>query len=165
MTENRMNHGHAAYTETAEVLIVEEQVKHNQRSRLTDSLSSVLHQAVVSTVARAADAPAVLGRDAQDSERKHWFVICGLTPPSWSTLVLLEWMRRREATALIYPALLTETAHELLPIAVVDHPRVRVMSASPSLNELQTWFGSVWPSAMTRRPGVGSESPPRMVSR
>jgi hypothetical protein len=164
MTENRMNHAHAAYIETAEVLIVEEQVKHNQRSRLTDSLSSFLDQTVVSTVARAADAPAVLGRDAQESGRKRWFVICGLTPPSWSTLVLFEWMRR-ETTALIYPALLTETAHELLPIAVVDHPRVRVMSASPSLTELQTWFGSVWPSAATGRLDVGSESPRGSVSR
>ena len=165
MTEHGKNHAHAAYIETAEVLIVEEQVEHNQRSRLTDSLSSFLDPAVVSTVARAADASAVLARDAQEPGRKHWFVICGLTPPSWSTLVLLEWMRRRETTALIYPALLTETAHELLPIAVVDNPRVRVMSASPSLTELQTWLGSVWPSAPTRRLDVGSESPCGMVSR
>ena len=57
--------------------------------------------------------------------------------------MLLEWIRRQESDTLIHPALLTETAHELLPIAIVDHPRVRVMSASPSLTELQTWFVSV----------------------
>ena len=56
MTENWMNHAHATLTDSAQVLIVEEQVKHHQRSRLTDSLSLILDRAVVTTVARAADA-------------------------------------------------------------------------------------------------------------
>lgn len=166
MTENWINHAHATLTDSAQVLIVEEQVKDHQRSRLTDSLSLILDQAVVTTVASATDAPAVLGREAQQGGRNDWFVICGLTPPSWSTLVLLEWIRRQESATLIYPALLTEMAHELLPITVVDHPRVRVMSASPSLTELRTWFASVWPSAATtRRLKTGSESPAGRASR
>ena len=82
---------------------------------------------------------------------------------SWSTLVLLEWIRRRGVAPVIHPALLTEVAHELLPIAVVDYPCVRVMSWSPSLTELQAWFRSVWPLATTRRLDVGSELPPRTV--
>ena len=100
---------------SSKVLIVEEQAQHRQRSRLTDSLLAFLAQAVVTTVARAADAPAVLGRDATTDGEEHWFVICGLTPPSWSTLVLLEWIRRRGVAPVIYPALLTEVPTNCCP--------------------------------------------------
>jgi hypothetical protein len=120
-------------------LIVAEQIPQTQRGRLAGALSSILSPGAVLTVPSTADARAALERDARSLAVDHWFVLCGLVAPSWSTIALLEWTRCQPSAGL-QTALLTTVARELLPTAIIDHPRVRHMPAAPSLDELVSWI-------------------------
>lgn len=114
---------------------------------LTAALASVTGPHTVTAVSSATEARRAIESGVSSGRADEpWFVICGLSALSWSTLVLLEWIRGRAEHQQIETALLTDTVAELLPVAVVDS-KLRVMSASPPAGELHAWIGLTAESA------------------
>lgn len=139
MGRTPLTNGDLAHDRNVRLLVVEPDA--SRRQYLTGRLQAVIGPCAVTSVSTAAEARRALEGNAQGSAaREPWFVLCGLPPRSWSTLVLLEWIRGRATRQRIETALLTDTSAELLPIAIVDY-KLRMMAPRPAIDDIETWIG------------------------